>query len=109
MVSTLLGFMILISIAGCPADSEYHDPVDHRTGQTLGIFGPETNWERITEMALCLIDLLTDDHYEIVEMPLNRRARRRLQRSGAPNPWHVVRHRIGPDPRPGQRDHPDPR
>ena len=66
---------------------------DLRTGQITGMFGPEERWERISELARYLIIFITDPNYEIVEMPLNRRSRRRLKRSGAPNPWHVVRRR----------------
>ena len=39
--------------------------------------------------------VVTDENNEIVEMPLRRSQRRRLQQSGAPNPWHVVQPRRG--------------
>ena len=66
-----------------------------RTGAVTGLFGEETLWDMAIDFATMLIAFLTDENYEFVEMPLNRTARRRLQRSGAPNPWHVARRRSG--------------
>ena len=67
-----------------------------RTGEITGLFGEEREWGTAIEMSRRLIAFLTDENYEFVEMPLSRTARRRLQRSGAPNPWHVVQRREDP-------------
>ena len=67
-----------------------------RTGEITGLFGEEREWGTAIEMSRRLIAFLTDENYEFVEMPLSRSARRRLQRSGAPNPWHVVQRRRSP-------------
>ena len=66
-----------------------------KTGAITGLFGPETLWDQAILLARGLVAFVTDVNYEFVEMPLSRRARRRLQRSGQPNPWHVVRRRKG--------------
>ena len=68
-----------------------------KTGEIIGIFGPETKWERSIELVRHLVTFLTDENNEFVEMPLSRSQRRRLQRSGQPNPWHVVQRRRGED------------
>ena len=68
-----------------------------KTGEIVGIFGPETRWERTIELVRRLAAFLTDENNEFVEMPLSRSQRRRLQRSGQPNPWHLVRHRSRED------------
>ena len=66
-----------------------------RTGAITGLFGEETLWDTAIDFANMLIAFLTDEKYEFVEMPLSCTARRRLQRSGQPNPWHIVRRRKG--------------
>ena len=69
-----------------------------KTGAIISIFGPpERKWERTIELVRRLAAFLTDENNEFVEMPLSRRQRRRLQRSGQPNPWHLVRHRSRED------------
>ena len=65
------------------------------TGEVTGIFGSETTVDTAVVSARAIVAFITDVSYEFVEMPLSRQARRRLQRSGAPNPWHVVRRRKG--------------
>ena len=64
-----------------------------KTGDIIGIFGPEAKWERAIKLVRHIVTFLTDENNEFVEMPLSRSQRRRLQRSGQPNPWHLVRHR----------------
>ena len=64
-----------------------------KTGEIIGIFGPETKWERAIELVRHLVTFLTDENNEFVELPLSQSQRRRLQRSGQPNLWHVVRRR----------------
>ena len=68
-----------------------------KTGAIIGMFGPVVHWEQITELFRRLAAFLTDENNEIVEMPLSRSQRRRLQKSGQPNPWHVVQRRRGED------------
>lgn len=64
-----------------------------RTGELMGDAGPIVAGNQMTELIRGLVLFLTDENNEIVEMPLTRRARRRLRQSGTPNPWHVVRRR----------------
>ena len=70
--------------------------INTKTGEISGLFGSEGKLDLAIKLARGLVTFVTDVNYEFVEMPLNRRARRRLQRSGQPNPWHVVRCRKGP-------------
>ena len=70
--------------------------INTKTGAIGGLFGSEGKLDLAIEMARGLVAFVTDVKYEFVEMPLNRRSRRRLQRSGQPNPWHVVQRRKGP-------------
>ena len=69
--------------------------INTKTGAISGLLGSEGKLDLAIELARGLVAFTTDVNYEFVEMPPNRTARRRLQRSGQPNPWHVVRHRKG--------------
>lgn len=64
-----------------------------RTGAFTRLFGPAVQPDQIIELVRRLAFFVADERTEIVEMPLTRRARRRLRRSGQPNPWHVAQHR----------------
>ena len=70
-----------------------------KTGEVMNDNGPEFTVNQLTDRIRGLALFLADANNEIVEMTLSRRAVRRLRRSGAPNPWHVVRRRGGTGPR----------
>ena len=65
-----------------------------KTGAITG-GGPGIHRNPMTELVRRLAAFLADENTEIVEMPLSRKARRRLQKSGQLNPWHVARRRRG--------------
>ena len=64
-----------------------------RTGEVTRDDGRRIHGRPITELVRSLAAFVTDRNNEFVEMPLSRRVRRTLQRSGQPNPWHVVQRR----------------
>ena len=66
-----------------------------KTGELMGVFRPVTAPEETAGLVHGLVAFLTDENNEIVEMPLSRTARRRMERNGQSNPWHVVRRRSG--------------
>ena len=93
---------------GTADPSEIPSDVDDGTyiacGDPLG--NPERYvgwWERhlmaITELACWCLSYMAAKSIHIVSEPLPRNTRRRMERQGIPNPWHIVR--VEPKIRPG--------